>query len=309
MRHLPRLLLALTLAGCGAPASSTSGLPDGALPSDAAISADAPAPQGDAGASGYSETLCPTLNDLGELSAMYQNSAMGLRAAARGIAERRYPVGVAFIDVQTDQQLGTWFRDRNSFNAVLNSFEVGIHEGQHIWDLTMISAQGWPYRIREDLVIRTRRLMNFNRSEILTVHPNATADSYARVYLMGQSGAQGFNTLLDEYVAYTHSLASRYCTRDALSQGIRISARDGILAMMFYVGAYLRLARTQHADDYAEILADREHVRLVLTVWARAEFLLRLATDPRLGLRDTMYREWAYAPDNTAEIDRLRALQ
>lgn len=311
------LLLPLLIAGlaaCGTPVSNSVGPgdPDASTGADGAASdvapgTDAPVSPGDGGGSGYTEPLCPELTDLADLAAAYENTPAGLRAATRGIAMRRYPVGVAFIDVQTDQQLMTWFRDRSGFAPVLNSFEVGVHEGQHIWDITMIGAQGWPYRIREDLVIRTRRLMNFNRSEILTVHPGVAQDSYAPVYLMGRSGAQGFNTLLDEYVAYTHSLASRYCTRDALSQGIRVSARDGILAMMFYVGAYLRLARTNHASDYAAILADPEHVRLILTVWARAEFLLGVATDPRLGLRDAMYRTWAYAPDNVAEIDRLRA--
>lgn len=313
MKHLSHALLAAALAGCGTPVTNSLGAldADASTEGDAAAVADRAAPSdtasapGDAGG-GYSEPLCPELTDLSDLAAAYENSPVGLRAAARGIAMRRYPLSVPFFDVQTDQQLATWFRDRSAFSAVLNSFEVGVHEGQHIWDLTMISGAGWPYRVRDDLVIRTRRLQNFNRSEILSVHPGATQDSYARVYLQGQSGAQGFNTLLDEYLAYTHSLAARHCTRDALSQGTRVSARDGILAMMFYVGTYLRLARTLHPDDYAEILADPEHVRLILTVWARAEFLLATATDPRLGLRDGMYREWAYAPDNVAEIQRLR---
>lgn len=312
MRQWLVTALTLALVGCGTPYSNTSGGGDpdaGAgtdVPTGTDVSTGADVPRGADGGGGYTEALCPELTDLADLSAGYENSAMGLRAAARGIAERRYPVGVAFIDVQSDTQLAGWFRDRSTFAAVLNSFEVGVHEGQHIWDLTMIGAQGWPYRVREDLVIRTRRLTNFNRSEILTRHPDAAQDSYARVYLMGKSGAQGFNTLLDEYVAYTHSLASRYCTRDALSQGIRVSSRDGILAMMFYVGTYLRIAREEHPDDYAEILADPEHVRLILTVWARAEFLLGRATDSRLGLNDARYRGWAYAPENVAEIQRLR---
>ncbi|MFO0626984.1 MAG: hypothetical protein U0325_15340 [Polyangiales bacterium] len=207
-RLLPFLILGL--AACGTPVSNSVGVSDAATPADGAASdtpwgADAPTPAVDGGATGYTEALCPELTDLADLAAAYENTPAGLRAAARGIAMRRYPVAVAFIDVQTDPQLMTWFRDRSGFAPVLNSFEVGVHEGQHIWDITMIGAQGWPYRIREDLVIRTRRLMNFNRSEILTVHPGVAQDSYAPVYLMGQSGAQGFNTLLDEYVAYTHS--------------------------------------------------------------------------------------------------------
>jgi len=164
----------------------------------------------------------------------------------------------------------------------------------------------WPYRVRDDLVIRTRRLTNFNRSEILTLHANPAMDTYDEVYLTGQSGAQGFNTLLDEYVQYSHSLAARYCTRDGLRAGTRISARDGILTLMYYVELYLKIARTQHPDDYAEIVGDPGHVELIRTVWARAEFwLARTASLPQLGLRDATIRTWVYAPENLMEIEML----
>ena len=308
------LTAALGLSACGAPTSTGGGGnlfddagADGAAPDaapDAAPTPDA-TPTPDGGGTAYTEALCDDTASLADLSAAYMNTAPGLRAAVRGIAERRYPIGVAFIDVQNDQQLGTWFRTRTAFSDVLNSFEVGVHEGGHIWDITMASGQ-WPYRLRDDLVIRTRRLQNFNRSEILTLHTDPAMDSYDEVYLVGQSGAQGFNTLLDEYVQYTHSLASRYCTRDGLRAGTRISARDGILTMMYYVELYLKIARTQHPDDYAEILADPGHLELIRTVWARAEFwLARTASLPQLGLRDATIRTWVYAPDNLMEIERL----
>lgn len=299
-------LIGLSLAGCGSAVNNTVGDPDAAVTGDAATTADRPAASNDAGSgAAYTEALCDEPADLSDLAAAYVDTPAGLRAATRGIAERRYPIGVAFIDVQSDMQLQTWFRQRGTFANVLNGFEVAVHEGAHIWDLTMIRSD-WPYRIREDLIIRPRRLNNFNRSEILTLHANPDMDSYDEVYLRGQSGAQGFNTLLDEYVAYTHSLASRYCTRDGLQPGLRISARDGILTLMYYVELYLKIARTQHADDYAEIIGDPAHVQLIRTVWARAEFWLeRTASLPQLGLRDAQIRAWTYAPENVMEIEML----
>lgn len=301
MRTTALFVLALALGACGSDGGNTF------TPGDGGDVPAGDAPTGDA-AVAYSEPMCE-LTDLSALSSAYVDSPAGIRAAAHGIAEARYPIGVEFIDRQTDAQLTGWFRQHQNFGQILFSFEVGVHEGQHIWDITMRNAQGWPYRLRDDLVIRTRTLSNFNRNEILTVHPNVAADQYAPVYLMGQSGMQGFNTLLDEYVAYTHSLAARYCTRDGLQRGQRISSRDGILTMMYYVGTYLRLARTNHPDDYAEIVADPEHIRLILTVWQRAEYWLGIATQPELGLSDAMIRGWAYSDENVAEINRLRAMQ
>ncbi|MEZ4410903.1 MAG: hypothetical protein R3A52_31160 [Polyangiales bacterium] len=307
LRHgwFSALALSAWLMGCGDAVNTTVGDPDAATgASDAA--ADAQSAANDvASPSGYTEALCDDAASLDDLAAAYANTPEGLRAAVRGIAERRYPIGVAFVDVQSDAQLQGWFRSRTRFSDVLNGFEVAVHEGQHIWDITMISGT-WPYRVRDDLVIRPRRLSNFNRSEILTLHANPDADSYDEVYLRGQSGAQGFNTLLDEYVAYTHSLAARYCTRDGLASGTRISARDGILTLMYYVELYLKLARTQHADDYEEIINDPAHVELIRTVWARAEFWLeRSAPYPQLGLRDAQIRQWTYAPENVMEIEML----
>jgi hypothetical protein len=85
-----------------------------------------------------------------------------------------------------------------------------------------------------------------------------------------------------------------------------VSSRDGILTLMYYVELYLKLARTQHPDDYAEILADPAHVTLIRTVWQRAEFWLeRSAPVASLGLRDAQIRMWTYDPANLMEIEML----
>lgn len=264
-------------------------------------------PPRDAGASGYTETICADpLPDLSALAAAYPGS--GLRTAVHGIAVSRYPIAVAFIDGQTDMQLNTWYsRGSSTFADVLDGFETAAHEGAHIWDYSNSPGGMHSYRIREDLTISTRDLMNYARSEILTRHVSPSTDFYADTYLSGFSGTQGFNNLLDEYNAYTHSLAAKYCTRDSLPRGGRTSARDGILTMMYYVELYLKGARLDHPDDYAEIMADPQHANLILTIWARAEFYLALtASHTELGINDSTIHGWTYAPDNVAEIDMLR---
>ncbi len=257
----------------------------------------------------WSETLwCANLDDLGAVKAAH--SAAGLRDTLVGISELRYPPAVGFIDAQSDSDLEIWFfGEWDDFDSVLDGYEVAVHEGSHIWGFEYFSFDDYRYRIvDDDRIIGTQYLDNFNRSEILTRHPDPAADFYASTYLEGQSGAQGFNTLLDEYNAYTHSLVSRYCTRDALG-GSSISARDGILTMMWYVELYLAIAREEHPDDYAAILADPAHLEVILAVWDRAEFWLDITKDhPELGINDNQIEKLTYDETNLAEIERLRGL-
>jgi hypothetical protein len=255
---------------------------------------------------GWTEPLCDPLADLSDLEASYTGAR--LRETLTEIARRRYPIAVAFVEVQEDMYLFQWYGGSPppSFGMALEGFEVVAHEGSHIWDLTMIGGE-WPYRLTETRVIRTRNLTNFARSEILELHVDRETDFYDEVYLEGASGRQGFNNLLDEYNAYVHSLASKYCTRDALSGGFSTSARDGILTMMYYVELYLKVARTNHPDDYAAIVGDPGHIEMILTVWDRAEFWLEVTADePSLGINDDVIRSWTYDPENLMEIEMLR---
>jgi hypothetical protein len=295
----------------GSPDSSSSGPPPASTSGSGASQPRAPGapPRFSAGDPGYAEPgeTCESLADVADLSAAYQPGA--LRAAAEGLARRRYPDGVAFIQAQDDKMLAAWFEGAApSFQGMGERFDTAVHEGSHVWVAKHFDPRTVSYPVRGDLTIRTRRLKNFDRSEIMSLRAAGGADdSYATTYLTGASGAQGFNTLLDEYDAYTHSLASRYCTRDLVQPNARVSARDGILAMMYYVALYLRLAREQHAADYAAIVGDPGHRRLILTVWSRAELWLR-RSEPfdALGIRDAELEQLAYADDSLAELARMR---
>ena len=279
--------------------------------------ADGGAPRTDGGATGgdggmtstrtYSEPLCNDTADLSDLASGYTVGA--LRSTAEAIAMRRYPIGLVFIEEQGDEYLPGWFQDTTTFGGVLDGFETAVHEGAHIWDFSNSPGGQHLYRVRDDLTITTAALDNYARSEILALHVDRDSDIYDEVYLEDFSGTQGFNNLLDEYNAYVHSLAARYCTRDSLGSTRRISARDGILTMMYYVELYLKVARTNHPDDYAEIIGDPGHLEMILTVWDRAEFWLDITEGmTELGIRDETIRGWVYQADNLLEIEMLRDL-
>jgi hypothetical protein len=279
-----------------------------AAPSASAPSLPATGARFSAGDLAYAEPddACDSLADVTDLAAAYK--AQAPRATIEGLARRRYAAGVPFLQVQTDAVLAAWLGGAPStFDGVVSRFDAAVHEGSHIWGANHSSASSVSYSVRTDLTIEARRLTNFHRSEILAAHVDGDGDSYAKTYLSGSSGAQGFNTLLDEYNAYTHSLAAHFCARDLLAPHSKVSARDGILTLMYYVEVYLRLAREKHAADYAAILKDPGHRRLILTVWSRAElWLRRSAPFPALGIHDARIEGWAYATEGLAEIARVR---
>lgn len=258
------------------------------------------------GDASYREPDCENLADVATVANGYR--AGQVRAATEGIARARYPMSLPFIRAQDDNMLKAWFRGvADTFEGTSSRFEVAVHEGSHVWRAKRFNGKTEIFPIREDLVVEARRLSTFHRNEILTVHVDRKADDYADVYLEGASGAQGFATLLDEYQAYAHSLASRYCTRDLLPQHTRSSARDGILTMMYYVEAYLALARERHPETYAAILGDPGYRKVILTVWDRAEFWLRKARgDRRLGISDKQIAGWVYEPSRLAEMTNVR---
>jgi hypothetical protein len=255
---------------------------------------------------GWSEPeWCAQLGDLSAVEAAHTSAA--LRETLIGISDVRYPPAVGFIDAQSDSELSLWFfGGTDDFDDVLDGYEVAVHEGCHIWGFGQLDFSTYSYRIvDDDLVLETAWLDNFARSEILSRHPYPNADFYADTYLTGDSGAQGFNTVLDEFNAYTHSLASRYCTRDTIAGAT--SAKDGLLTFMLYVELYLELAEEEHPDDYAAIVGDPGHVEVILAIWDRAEHWLAKAADhPELGIDDAFISEYVYDPARLARIEALR---
>ena len=271
-------------------------------PEEPAPTAGTPTPPG----AGWSESSwCDPLGDLSGAEAAFDGS--NLRETALSISAIRYPPGEGFIEAQSDGELALWFGAVGAFEDVLDRYEVAVHEGSHIWGFGQLDFEHYSYRVVDDSrIIQTQWLDNFDRAEILDRHPDAGGDFYASIYLTGSMGQQGFNTLLDEYNAYAHSLVARYCTRDSLG-GASTSARDGMLTFMFYVQTYLKIAREDHPSDYEAIVADAAHVDLILSVWDRAGFWLEVTSGhSELGIDDAKIQAWVDDPDNMMEIEMLR---
>ncbi len=299
---------ALPIASVSATVSASPASPRTAPPSGTASpGAPSSAPVPELFSSYREDDDCATLADV---SAIAKGHAPGkLRATAEALAAARYPAGVPYLQAQDDKQLSVWFQGApDTFEGVASRLDTAIHEGAHMWGFKRFNGRTQTYPVRRDLTIEIKLLKNFDRSEILGRHVDAASDSYEKTYLEGRSGAQGFNTLLDEYNAYVHSLAAAYCLRDLKPPNIRTSARDGILTFMYYVETYLAIGRAAHPADYTAILGDPGHRRLILTVWQRAEhFLKKSEGDRSLGIHDDVIRGWVYDRARLDEIERVRA--
>ena len=298
---LGRIAILLVAVGCG------SGTDVGTAPATTPNGGTLGGETNPTGGSWSETNWCSSLSDLSAIEAAHTPGT--LRQTLVDVSAARYPPGVGFIDAQSDSELQIWFfGGTDTFDGVMDGYEVAVHEGAHIWGFQYFGFDSYSYRIvDDDHIIDTLRLDNFPRSEILTRHPYPNDDFYADTYLTGQSGSQGFNTVLDEFNAYGHSLVSRYCTRDTLSPGSSTSARDGLLTFMLYVELYLKIAREEHPSDYDAILADGAQVQVILDVWDRAEHWLAITeSESSLGIEDAFIAGHVYDPANLEEITRLR---
>jgi hypothetical protein len=244
---------------------------------------------------------CGSLKDVSDLADAHR--ASDLRGTVVALMERRYPPGVAVIDVQTDEQLARWFSSPGSFPVVFREAETAVHEGTHLWGFDVLQADVYSYRIiDDDLVIATTyHLDSFGRGEILSRHPDPAGDMFAEVYL-DWTGDQGFSPLLDEFNAYVQGLAAMNCTRDSLGFA-QTSSRRAVFTFQFYVTTYLAIAREEHPADYDAIVNDLGTRSAILTIWDRSvEWLERTEGEQALSLDEAPAKSWV----RSKEIDRLR---
>jgi len=226
-----------------------------------------------------------------------------LRGTLETLLERRYPPGVAFIDVQTDAELDRWFSSPDSFPVVFREAETAVHEGTHLWGFDVLEPDVYSYRVLDDdlIIATTYHHDSIGRGAVLERHPDPAGDLYAEVYLEW-SGGEGFNSLLDELNAYVHGLAAKHCTADSLGLA-QTSSRRAVFTFQFYVATYLAIARDEHPDAYDAIVDDPGTRSAILTIWDRAdEWLERTKGEEALSLNEEPARSWV----RSKEIDRLR---
>lgn len=239
---------------------------------------------------GYHEPLTdrPSLDDLagGYTSARWYETLVE-------VLRRRYPTGHHIVTSLQDGKgkATTWTNGQTgTFMDLIGALEVAVHEMNHQLGFQegFIPTIGkrYFYEVRDDLRVTVDVVPTYNRSEIAQYITGPLDNQYKSVYLTGQSGQQGFFTLLDEFNAYTHSLFTGYGTYDLYPASRHVSNRDGLVTMMMYVEFYLRHARTKHAADYAALRASAETKDLVRLLWDRANFILdTTASIPSLALK------------------------
>lgn len=126
-------------------------------------------------------------------------------------------------------------------------------------------------------------------------------ESYFQIYFTGKTGEQGFLVLLDELNAYTHGLNTDYALRGHMPANMQSGVRDGLAAMMLYTQYYLKLAREEHPELYAEMLEKMKP--LLNELWTNAETAMKQAfKDARLGINDKIYLKGVYSPALFSEI-------
>ena len=110
-------------------------------------------------------------------------------------------------------------------------------------------------------------------------------DWYASTYLTSDMGEQGLDYLLEEFTQYLHTLETAIALRNLLAPEDKISARDSLLTMMWYLQRYLAVARRDHSEHYKAFAKDPCWSQLILRLWDRAQEQLTIATrDQRLGV-------------------------
>ncbi len=284
----------------------------------------------------YGETLPDPSADIEDLVGGY--SSTDYHGFVDSVLMRRYPVGRAIVSggrmyTSLGDCVDLFLSSRGTAPEVLRQLSTVVHECGHFYDLGESGFSDSVYVLTPEATFTctegdttSRGGRTFARSRITgDAYASMRApcggsggggcDFYADIYLDGDpddgtfdSGDQGFNSLLEETVQYVNSLATGYAFQDRISGSV--SERDGILTFLWYVGRYLRMARTEYTDAYAHLSGDTCWRTAILTVWGRAWLFLE-ATDgiASLGIDDDELLALATHPDMIDEIERLRALQ
>lgn len=218
---------------------------------------------------------------------------------------RRWPAGRdLLLDQQNDPYFGA-FTDTSSFAALMDGLMTEAHEGTHGWEYSHATVDEFAYFLRDDLQFFPPKLHGFDRGEIYGMIEGSATDLYSDLYFTGDQGTYGFYELLDEMNCYINGMAAIGVVGEYIPFGI--SGRDGAVAFMYYLELYLKLARTQYPDVYAQIQGDPDYVEMIKIQWLRLHFLKIYAADlhPNLGIYDEEIEALMYADENQSEIEML----
>ncbi len=232
------------------------------------------------------------------------------RASMIRLLEHRYPDAASLVGKLRDPSFfDAWFRQgRTSYKDAVMDLSTAVHESAHIVGLHQRRGRTHVLVLGKKSSLRFPIPKSFHRKEIKAELPAAINDlSYSSTYLVGKSGAQGIEMLLDELNAYTYSLFTAIAIADQLPKNIKQSSRDGLLVFMYYLQRYLSLARRTHTATYKAILKSPALRKTIVELYDRAACVVELSSPyTQLGINDGMLREHVYGDKALTEIRALR---
>lgn len=280
----------------------------------------------------YRETIHPNSGSI-ESIVFNPNHLVGYYRAVLNV---RHPDGVGLLNVGFSNSGGRCVSDYagnpTTANRALRRLGLVLHECGHATNLNLSTFNSNTYVISPALSLTgsmgdttTRNGMTFARSWIrvngapfnmLWAPCNGNTgncDVYADNYLHGdptdnefQGGDQGFNLLMEELVQYINTLVASYAVADAYGSA-STSARDGVLAFLWYTERYLKMGREDFPDAYAFIISNPSWRTILLTLWGRAWlYLNHTQGHSAMGLYDDTIEPLVMDPNLLQEIQRVR---
>jgi hypothetical protein len=169
-----------------------------------------------------------------------------------------------------------------------------VHESIHQINAKLSDFNRRSFSITKDKTLRIPRLKTFARSEISQYLPSGQQDDYYKEYLCGQSGKQGYDSLLEELNAYIHGCRTAVRMQHLYGDHTQTSERDGLAAMMYFTQLYLRHAQQQRKDTWEALRREKSIIEVTGILWSLAAGVINDAIAfPHLGIKDEPKRRLA----------------
>ncbi len=222
------------------------------------------------------------------------------------VTDRRYPSGHLLLTIMQNDPYLSWFVDTSSFPYLMDSLGTVVHEETHGYDYEhALWSQHFGYFVNTDWQPSVPFHEGFERGEIYAMVQGNACDLYTDTYLTGMQGTYNFMELLDELNAYINGLAALALVGE-YEPWAGVSARDGPLALMYFLQLYLERARTVYPSFYSQIQGDPHVTDLVLIQWLRLHFFLDVSyAFPELGIHDHEIEQLVHDPTHVWEIENL----
>jgi len=256
----------------------------------------------------YEEGFDPAVS-LSDLQSSYQGSQW--LPTMLEVLDRRYHNGWYVLNAMKDDpwltgQFPQYF-SLNSWSGMIDALDTACHEETHGYDFDQ--ALNMPnqhlYYMGSNLQQAVPKLAFFPRSEILShvQQSGSVTSSYDSTYLTGTSGSYDFIFLGDELTAYIIGLACATAVGEQFG-GSGYSYRDGVASHLYYLQAYLKVARAEHPTLYNQWKADSSWQSFVRFSWARGHYWTEQSqVFPNLGINDAAIWSRINDADNLQEIE------